>query len=315
LSDRFFTVMVVPERSSRAMRFTFSRTLVNTTVIGLSVGVVLATMWGFHYLHVVDRVDENQTLREANLTLQADLRRVEGQVDSVRRSLDRIRRFDTKLRAVTQLSDPERGLAIGPLAPRSETEDPAELLPEDEDQSPFLRADSREMRLQAVAARVEALQEDAAEREASVRDLEQFFEARQALLSSTPSILPTHGWITSNFGPRSDPFTGAKQMHRGLDIANETGTPVIAPADGIVVYQGARGSYGNVVVIDHGFGVKTAYAHLSQAFPRVNQEVRRGERIGLIGNTGRSVGPHLHYEVLFHGIPVNPRKYVLEDGD
>jgi murein DD-endopeptidase MepM/ murein hydrolase activator NlpD len=101
-------------------------------------------------------------------------------------------------------------------------------------------------------------------------------------------------------------------MHQGIDIASPHGQPVYTPSDGTVVFAGTEGGYGKVLVLDHGYGVKTRYGHLSEIHVRAGDRVRRGDKIGAVGNTGRSTGPHLHYEVRVNGIPENPRKFILE---
>ena len=134
---------------------------------------------------------------------------------------------------------------------------------------------------------------------------------RQSLLNATPNIKPTRGWFTSQFGYRLDPFTGKPQMHNGLDLAAAPGTPVYAPAHGVVSYVGYERGYGNLVSIDHGFGVVTRFAHNSQVFVEVGDKINRRQVIAAVGSTGRSSGPHLHYEVRVHGVPVDPMNYIL----
>jgi murein DD-endopeptidase MepM/ murein hydrolase activator NlpD len=111
---------------------------------------------------------------------------------------------------------------------------------------------------------------------------------------------------------RNDPFTGEREMHYGIDVSTVVGRPVVATADGIVLYASRRGSYGNIVVIDHKFGVMTRYAHLSGFNTRAGQQVKRGDVVGYVGNTGRSSAPHLHYEVWVQDRPVLPLDYILE---
>jgi len=134
---------------------------------------------------------------------------------------------------------------------------------------------------------------------------------KKNLLASTPSIKPVSGIITSPFGYRKSPFTGKKTFHSGLDISNRTGTKIVSSATGKVIFTGRKTSYGNVVIIDHGYGKATKYAHLRDILVHKGQLVKRGEAIATLGNTGRSTGPHLHYEVLVNGTPVNPSKYIL----
>ena len=131
-------------------------------------------------------------------------------------------------------------------------------------------------------------------------------EQRNALASATPSIWPIAGWISSAFGNRRDPFTGGRDFHPGLDISANQGQPIIAPADGVVLSAAYSGNYGNLVTIDHGFGITTRYAHLSRYAVVVGQTIGRGQTIGYVGSTGRSTSPHLHYEVLVNGQLTNP---------
>jgi murein DD-endopeptidase MepM/ murein hydrolase activator NlpD len=130
-------------------------------------------------------------------------------------------------------------------------------------------------------------------------------------LSSTPSIWPVRGWLTSGFGYRIDPFTGLRQFHEGLDIANRLGTPIIAPADGIVSRCSNSFGFGLTLEINHGYGIKTIYGHLSKTYVTVGHSVRRGERIAAMGSSGRATGPHLHYQVMLNDVPMSPMNYIL----
>jgi murein DD-endopeptidase MepM/ murein hydrolase activator NlpD len=136
-------------------------------------------------------------------------------------------------------------------------------------------------------------------------------EGQRNLLASTPAIRPTSGWTTSRFGRRVSPFTGRKELHKGVDIANREGTVILATANGVVSYAGKKGAMGNIMVIDHGHGIVTRYAHLSKSLKKRGEKVKRGDIIAQMGNSGRSTGPHLHYEVHLNGVPVNPAKYIL----
>ena len=141
--------------------------------------------------------------------------------------------------------------------------------------------------------------------------LEQLYE-RKDIISSTPSRLPVKkGWISSHFGYRKYPFTGEVTLHEGMDIAAFPGTPVYAPAKGVVVFAGYKQGYGNVIVVDHGYELSTLYGHLSEIMVSPQQKIHRGEVIGAVGNTGNSSGAHLHYEVRISNVPVDPSNYVL----
>lgn len=131
-------------------------------------------------------------------------------------------------------------------------------------------------------------------------------ERREALAAATPSIWPVPGWLSSSYGSRRDPFTGSRDFHPGLDISADSGVPVRATADGTVVTARASGNYGNLVALDHGFGIATRYGHLSRFEVSEGQRVKRGEIVGYVGSTGRSTSPHVHYELTLDGRPANP---------
>ena len=131
-------------------------------------------------------------------------------------------------------------------------------------------------------------------------------ERRQALAAATPSIWPVAGGLTSQYGSRTDPFTGSQEFHAGLDISANSGEPVRATADGTVTIASWRDGFGNLVVIDHGFGISTRYGHLSRFAVMERQNVRKGDVVGFVGSTGRSTSPHVHYELLLNGRPANP---------
>jgi murein DD-endopeptidase MepM/ murein hydrolase activator NlpD len=136
-------------------------------------------------------------------------------------------------------------------------------------------------------------------------------DKRNQLAAATPSIWPTHGWLSSSMGYRSDPFTGERDFHPGLDISADKGDPVYSTADGTVVNASAAGTYGNLVIIDHGYGLDTRYGHLSAFKVKVGQKVKRGDLLGLVGSTGRATSSHLHYEVRANGRILNPLQLLL----
>jgi murein DD-endopeptidase MepM/ murein hydrolase activator NlpD len=137
-------------------------------------------------------------------------------------------------------------------------------------------------------------------------------ERRNALADATPSIWPAHGWLSSTMGRRSDPMTGDSDYHAGLDIAGDRGQPVYATAAGVVTFAGRQGAYGNLIEIDHGFGLETRYGHLSRFQIKQGDRVTRGDLIGNLGSTGRTTGTHLHYEVLANGRLLNPLRLLTQ---
>lgn len=162
----------------------------------------------------------------------------------------------------------------------------------------------------------ESLNKQTTQLEMAMHRLSLEYDLRSVKSSETPKGLPARGYITDRFGVRHNPFgESGSEFHTGLDIAVGFGSSVRATADGLVIYAGPRTGYGNVVVLDHGFGISTRYGHLSNISVASGQYVRRGEVIGNAGSTGRSTGPHVHYELRENNNPVDPLRVSSSSGD
>ncbi|MEN2993801.1 MAG: M23 family metallopeptidase [Thermodesulfovibrio sp.] len=160
---------------------------------------------------------------------------------------------------------------------------------------------------------IEELKRQAEKTAETVSEIKKFLAEQQDIYKSTPIGWPVKGEITSNFGKRQHPKYGYEEIHTGIDISVASGTEVKATADGIVVFSGYQGRNGNVVVIKHGYGFTTVYAHNKQNLVHVGQKVKRGDVIAISGSTGSTTGPHLHYEIWKNNFPVNPLSYLKED--
>ena len=294
-----YTVIIVSDHSQSLRKFRVPQRWLRNGAFAAAAAALVALVTSGHYLSLLGTRSENRALNEENAQLRSQILLVEEKVAHISATLDRVERFDAKLRsAVTPLKEPERKLAIGPVGkPDERTPGPAPAARES---------------LSALPGGLASLEDEASRQESSLRELQEYFDDQKSLLASTPSVWPTRGWVTSDFGLRLDPYTAERMMHRGVDIATPLGQSVYTPSDGTVVFTGTEGGYGKVLVIDHGYGVNTHYAHLAEIFVRLGDRVKRGARVAAVGNTGRSTGPHLHYEVRVNGIPENPRKFILE---
>jgi len=163
-----------------------------------------------------------------------------------------------------------------------------------------------------VKENLEWLSKEATVQEQILSELSQAAEQRSSRWAATPSIWPVRGWVTSGFGPRISPFTEKPGWHDGLDIGAAPNSPVQAPAQGRVILTGFDPKLGNIVKLDHGFGIETLYGHLAKSLVKEGQRVNRGDVVGLVGSTGLSTGPHLHYMVKVNGQALDPTKYILE---
>ncbi len=277
---------------------------------------------------------ENKRLRVENAQLLKQFQVVEGKVSALENSLERVRTFTTKLKLITNIEGEDRSLKLAMGAtpasnePVDELEQPLdqrqpleelqkqdnefmEKRPLDESKGELALENGKDY--QTLAVRIDTTIRESQLREQSVLDLWETLSERQSLLASTPNIRPARGWFTSRFGYRISPFTGRPALHAGLDIAAAPGSPVYAPGDGIVTFAGYDEGYGKMVTIDHGYGVTTRFGHCAQVYVQVGQKVSRYDVISSVGNTGRSTGPHLHYEVRLNGVPRNPALYILDE--
>lgn len=209
--------------------------------------------------------------------------------------------FDRKLKIMTNL---EQGDDQGPFLGVGGSE-PTMLEPDE-----YINEPVKDM-VRSMHQSLDILNEEIITGNQVKHKLFQYLEDQKVLLASTPSIWPTKGWLSSRFGYRISPFTQRKEMHKGLDISTRLNTPIIAPADGIVIRTGWNGSFGKMISIRHGNGYITKYAHLNKIIVKKGQTVKRGDKIGQVGQTGRSTGPHLHYEIHLKGVPVNPLRYIV----
>ncbi|UCD84192.1 MAG: M23 family metallopeptidase [Deltaproteobacteria bacterium] len=301
MDNKFFTILIVPEKVARVRRYKLPR---RSLQIG---GVLVTAIFVLSIYLMVDYIGAKKKIVElGNLRAQAKNQKIQimqfaSKIEDLEREMARLRQFDTKLRIITNLEQPTKGAkAMGIGGSSSETE--RSLI------SPWIK---EELLVSRMHYELDRLKNEANVQEQRSIELREFLENQHSLLASTPSIWPTRGWITSGFGYRVYPFTGEKKMHDGLDIATAIGTPIIAPADGIVTYVGTEGTYGKMLLINHGYGLSTCYGHCSKIFVKPGQKVVRGEEIANVGNTGISTGPHLHYEVRVNGVPVNPENYLL----
>lgn len=258
----------------------------------LTLGGVAATV--LYFTTHVDRQQleqlrvENHELKRINGQFEASITELESQLGGQQE------RFQ-KLAIVAGLSElaPDGEAGIGGSEPTL-----SELMPGDE-----LGASLLSLELQ-----MERMNE-------GMGQLENKLDERRSLISSTPAITPIKGLLTSGFGFRTDPFSGRRAFHRGIDIIAPLGRELRATGDGIVTKAGRDSGLGKAVFISHGFGISTRYGHMSKILVKEGQEVKRGEAIGVIGSTGRSTGTHAHYEVWVDGKPTDPLGYILDGTD
>ena len=305
MAHRRWTLLIIPDGQEAVRQMRVSGFLARAAFAGVAGLVVLLLFFATGFFVKESSHIRADRLAAENERLVAQLERLGGRLDELQTSMSDLTRRDQEFRMIAGLEPLDADVqAAGIGGPGTETLESNPLYPLD----PRLGEQAFE-----ATSDVDAMLRRADVLKASWSEAMDSLRVRHALLQATPSIYPTRGVVTSGFShSRMHPILHRARPHEGLDIVAPRGAPITSSANGVVTFAGRRNGYGNVVEISHGYGMKTRYAHMSAIDVRQGQRVQRGEHIGRVGNTGLSVGPHLHYEVLINGEPQNPALYILE---
>lgn len=297
---KFLSLIIIPHTKGTTKTITISRRT-SQLIVSIIVGFTIILI-GF----LIDYFSMNITrakYRQLQNENQEQKKVIASYENSLKQLMAKIQAFENyarKLNVMAGLRSPESLKEVG-VGTGEETDGQ-----EFGNTTSSTRSNSRILSLNQIQLKAEQLEQN-------FGTLLNFFEQQRARLAQTPTIWPTVGFITSGFGWRIDPFTGKQTFHKGIDIATNLGNPVVATADGIVVETKNDRIGGKTILISHGRGISTLFYHLDKILVRPGQKVKRGEVIGLVGKTGKALGPHLHYEVQINGRSVNPLQYILEE--
>ncbi len=328
------TLFMVSNTTGKTIKWVVSASWIKAGLFILGILFLAFVAGSVDYFGLMVQAMENKKLRAENAQLNKQFQLVESKVSSLENSLERVKIFTTKLKLITNVDSEDRvmklTMGVRP-SPGQQVEDyqPMEQRPSVDSlaQQDQVMTDSKPVSEQknevvvqpsdkdyvSLVVRIDKVVRETQLKEQSVIELWESLSERQSLLNATPNIRPAKGWITSRFGYRLNPFTNKTTMHAGLDLAAAPGSPVYAPADGVVIFASYDDSYGKLVSIDHGYGVTTRFGHNSQIYVHVGQRVTKWDVVAAVGNTGRSTGPHLHYEVRINGTPVDPANFILDE--
>ena len=284
---RRFSVIVIPEDNSKLSSVRLNRGIVKFVICCCVLVMGLSAFFTYRYFNLKVDLAELQRLRVATIEQRQTLQSLAADLNEVHQQMDDLAESEARVRQLANLdvSPQEIPVAIGGI--------------------PELESSQAVDEIQRQINKLQVAIELRRQSQETVRNL---LNDQVSLNRATPKGWPTKGWLTSYFGMRKSPFTGRRVMHEGLDIAANIGTPVMATADGIVSRARYSHDYGKMVVIDHGYGYRTVFGHTSKILVKEGQRVKRGDVIAKVGSTGRSTGPHLHYELRFNGVPVDPLK-------
>ena len=302
MAGKKYTVIIIPDETSGTRRFGVARrtiwvsTLCVLLLFGISVFLVKDRVTLENKISRLEPLHERSVAQRKFLErFGARLNELDGRLSALRKSEDQLRimasvkprglRNDLGLGGVNK---DEQDVSFGGLSPSGRR---------------FVTRLNRQFL---------DLEQRSSSQKSAFEALVNIFKEKKVVLAHTPSILPARGWLTSGFGRRRSPFTNRMQFHSGIDIVSRQGTPIMAPADGLVIKAKREGGYGNVLEIRHMQGIVTRYAHNKKNLVRAGMRVKRGSIIAQVGSTGRSTGPHLHYEVHLNGVAVNPMLYIVD---
>ena len=339
----YFTIIVMSDERSPMRRIQLPKIYLTRAFYGAAAVALLFMVATWDYWRMRSDNSELAELRIQTAEQTEQIETVEETLQNVRGELTRMQELERKVRIIANLPGaagvggeeinavgPEQGDRVAPPA-GVPVDMPLPVQGPSPDDSlsqarPHPQADLEVPEVLAAngmttdgARHVSALDgvaknltEHVVDRSESLTLLLQQLDDKRNRLSSMPSVWPTKGWITSRYGYRISPFTGRRQLHAGLDIATEPGSPIVAPARGKVKFVGRKGPLGNAVIIDHGFGVETIYGHTQEVFVSRGEEIVRGQQIATVGNSGRSTGPHLHYVVEVDGRTQDPLDFIFD---
>lgn len=305
MSERKWTLVVVPPGSATSKMIEVSQRVLKLAVGVAGVAVLSALLLGYGTVSRSVDLQRTATLERENARLADELGLLHGELAGLSDTIKTIAERDARIRLLANLepNDPSVQLAGigGPAAPNTRAVSLA-------------TAGVLGRRAEEVRADLGALIRRANLLAASFDQASDSLVLHRDRMAAMPTIMPTAGWLTSAFSSmREHPILHYARPHEGIDVTAPMGAPIQAPAGGRVTKTGWEAGYGNVIVVDHGYGLSTKFAHCSKIDARTGQTVKRGEVIAYVGNTGLATGPHLHYEVHVNGKPVDPLRYVLPD--
>ncbi len=303
------TFILLSGNGSRIRQFSSSKWMLSLslfTVVAMAVGIGLLVQ---DYVRLKQTAALTFELQSAIASRDAEIvhhqKQIEcfaDEINGLKNKIMALNDFENKIRVIANLEKPAgEGNIFGVGG----------SIPEDLNPSAQLKTDQNQL-LRDMHAQIAEIEAASIVQTDGFTSLLDKLEEQKNLLACTPSIRPADGWVSSRFGYRVSPFTGRREFHGAFDIANREGSPIVAPANGVVTYAGKKRLLGNYLVIDHGYGLVTAYGHCAKLNVKRGEKVKRGEIIAQMGNTGRSTGPHVHYVVKLNGVPVNPERYIID---
>lgn len=311
-----YHVMIAGDSKSYLRQYEISKFLVKLVSFAFFIGLGSITYVLLDYFSMLQKRELFHTAVAENKQLKNEAKLLVSKLDSARESLSRVNEYTQRIDELVnvRLSKVSKKTGIGPLSEEefeiSQKKGAVSFSSSDEKKIPF-GVSVDDLMFRPILASIDEIDSQATTQAIGLQRLLSKLQKRSHLLSTIPMAKPVEGWYASGYGYRISPFTGKRTMHRGIDIAASVGTPIYAPADGVVVFSGNKSGFGKFIMIAHGHGIVTHYGHNAQLLVKAGERIKRGAQIATVGMTGRTTGPHLHYEVWVNGRPIDPLKFIL----
>ena len=342
--------MVVPEKEKGVKSFRIPKVFFHAAIFLVVIFIFLLAILSYDYWKILRQVYENKHLTIENRQLKEQIQLFQMKINSLTEDIERINIFEKKLRIITGIDDTDTTRPVTIPEANDNSRTPQSTIFESLDMEKNIETQKEYQELKTLYEQKIAttfglqtgytytkewseltkrsfsmanqyakfdymfntISQFIQRLETNIHELDQYLLDKDSFIKSTPTLIPTRGWITSYYGQRPSPYSGRIRMHEGIDVGAKIGTPVISPADGLVTYSGRKPAFGLLVQLDHGYGLETIYAHCDSSAVKVGQQVKRGTLIARVGNSGYSTGPHVHYEIRVNGVPVDPLYYILD---
>lgn len=304
--------LIVDHSESNFKRFTTTRFLLSALFFVMVGTGIAVTLTAYDYVRLRKSEPYTSQLEQQIAAQSAEIKNRRQQLETLVSGIDGLR---SKMLALSELEDKICQIAGG-AGTRANIQSGADSfdgmggpLPEDSDLQQMISG--KDDALQQIHYQLRLLEENSTVQIEQLESVLDYLATHRKLFDCTPSLRPSRGRLTAGYGYRKSPFNGRRELHKGLDIAGPSGTPILATADGVVSFVGRKKDFGRVMEIDHGRGIITRYSHCKKLLKKRGTKVKRGETIATMGSSGRSTGSHLHYEVRLNGIPLDPAKFIL----
>jgi murein DD-endopeptidase MepM/ murein hydrolase activator NlpD len=324
LTKKKYTVLIFSQQASRVKRFIFSPLTLKIGAAVLAFLLIVSAYLFYDYISYQKKIFDLRELRSELNSRQAEIQSFLEKINLLEEQLTRLKLVEEQvkkdLKEVQELKKEKKvkKLTPPPSVPNKTSEKIENLEPKQrahtfrQDEVSILEKERPKL-VSRLYMELMDLSKEAFQREQTLKGLKEFLQAQKSVLLSIPSLWPVQGRITSTYAEvRVSPSSGGTRPHMGIDISAPLGTPVVAPADGVVISAGREAQYGLLICVDHGHGFTTMFGHLKEIRVKTGDRVKSGQTLGTVGTTGNTTGPHLHYEVRTFGQPVNPFSYLTQ---